>query len=157
MVDVRRTPEVTTGWDVTKLHHPAGTPDVVRLFRTIVVRDVVLAEVRCHTVQERDRVVLWVVVQHFNQCEIECIHFESTPLTSIESAQKVIDLTEKMAVFAPKNKIKLYMVPFEKMHQALLNNVPESYNITIMRRMMYRIAERIAEQNNDLICLIIDL
>ena len=85
--------------------------------------------------------------------EIECIHFESTPLTSIESAQKVIDLTEKLAVFAPRNKIKLYMVPFEKMHQALLNNIPESYNITIMRRMMYRIAERIAEQNNDLILI----
>lgn len=85
--------------------------------------------------------------------EIEAIHFESTPLTSIESAQKVIDLTEKMAVFAPRNKIKLYMVPFEKMHQALLNFIPESYNITIMRRMMYRIAERIADLNNDLILI----
>ncbi len=85
--------------------------------------------------------------------EIEAIHFESTPLTSIESAQKVIDLTEKMAVYAPKSKIKLYMVPFEKMHQALLNYIPESYNITIMRRMMYRIAEKIAELNNDLILI----
>lgn len=85
--------------------------------------------------------------------EIEAIHFESTPLTSIESAQKVIDLTEKMAVYAPKSKIKLYMVPFEKMHQALLNYIPESYNITIMRRMMYRIAERIADLNNDLILI----
>ena len=27
--------------------------------------------------------------------EIECIHFESTPLTSIESAQKVVDLLKK--------------------------------------------------------------
>lgn len=85
--------------------------------------------------------------------QIECIHFESTPLTSIESAQKVIDLTEKMAVFAPKSKIKLYMVPFMEMHSALLNYIPESYNITIMRRMMYRIAERIAEKNNDLILI----
>lgn len=78
--------------------------------------------------------------------EIDAIHFESTPLTSIESAQKVVDLTEKMAEFAPHNKIRLHMVPFEQMHQALLNKVPESYNITIMRRMMYRISERIAEK-----------
>ena len=85
--------------------------------------------------------------------EIECIHFESTPLTSIESAQKVIDLTEKMSVYAPRNKIKLYMVPFEEMHQALLNYIPESYNITIMRRMMYRISEAIAKQNNCLTLL----
>ncbi len=80
--------------------------------------------------------------------EIECIHFESTPLTSIESAQKVVDLTEKMALYAPHNRMKLHMVPFEELHQALLNYIPESYNITIMRRMMYRIAEKIALKNN---------
>lgn len=85
--------------------------------------------------------------------EIEAIHFESTPLTSIESAQKVIDLTEKMAKYAPRNKIKLHMVPFAELHTALLNYIPESYNITIMRRMMYRIAEKIAAKNNCTILL----
>lgn len=80
--------------------------------------------------------------------EIDCIHFESTPLTSIESAQKVVDLTEKMAKYAPRNKIRLHMVPFEEMHQALLNGIPESYNITIMRRMMYRIAEGVGKKYN---------
>ena len=85
--------------------------------------------------------------------EIEVVHFESTPLTSIESAQKVIDLTKKLSVYAPNNKIKIYMVPFMKMHQALLNYVDESYNITIMRRMMYRIASRIAKCK-DILCLI---
>ncbi|MCR5461479.1 MAG: tRNA 4-thiouridine(8) synthase ThiI [bacterium] len=85
--------------------------------------------------------------------EIEVIHFESTPLTSIESAQKVIDLTKKLAIYAPNNKIKIYMVPFVKMHQALLNYVDESYNITIMRRMMYRIASRIASEK-EILCLI---
>lgn len=85
--------------------------------------------------------------------EIECIHFESTPLTSIESAQKVIDLTEKMSVYAPNNKIKVYMVPFEELHQALINYIPESYNITIMRRMMYRISTEIAKANNCIVLL----
>lgn len=78
--------------------------------------------------------------------EIECIHFESTPLTSIESAQKVIDLTEKMSVYAPHNTIKLHMVPFKELHQALIEYIPESYNITIMRRMMYRISEKLAQK-----------
>lgn len=85
--------------------------------------------------------------------EIECIHFESTPLTSIESAQKVVDLVKKMAKYAPNNKINLHMVPFKELHMALLENVPESYNITIMRRMMYRIATKIAINNNCL-CII---
>ena len=85
--------------------------------------------------------------------EVEVIHFESTPLTSIESAQKVFDLAKKLAVYAPNNKIKIYMVPFMKMHQALLDYVDESYNITIMRRMMYRIASRIAH-DKEILCLI---
>lgn len=85
--------------------------------------------------------------------EIECIHYESTPLTSIESAQKVVDLVKKLALYAPHNKINLHLVPFKEIHMALLDNVPESYNITIMRRMMYRIAHRIAELKNCL-CII---
>ena len=78
--------------------------------------------------------------------EIECVHFESTPLTSIESAQKVVDLVKKMAKYAPKNRIKIHFVPFKELHMALLVNVPESYNITIMRRMMYRITSKLCEK-----------
>ena len=85
--------------------------------------------------------------------EVECIHFESTPLTSIESAQKVVDLVKKMAKFAPNNKINVHFIPFKEIHMALLDYVPESYNITIMRRMMYRIATELAKRRNCL-CLI---
>ena len=85
--------------------------------------------------------------------EIECIHFESTPLTSIESAQKVVDLVKKLAKYAPHNKINLHMIPFKEIHMALLEHIDESYNITIMRRMMYRIATKVAINNNCL-CII---
>lgn len=85
--------------------------------------------------------------------EIECIHFESTPLTPIESAQKVIDLTRALAKYAPKSKIKLYLVPFRDIHEMLLKEVPEPYLITIMRRMMYRIAEGVAKKNRDQIII----
>lgn len=79
---------------------------------------------------------------------LEIMHFESTPMTSIEAAQKVIELTKKIALYAPKQKILLHMVPFEKLHQALINNIPEEYVITIMRRMMLRIASRYAMQQH---------
>ncbi len=85
--------------------------------------------------------------------EIECIHFESTPLTSIESAQKTIDLVKKLARYSKDNKINIHFVPFKEIHQALLEFVPESYNITIMRRMMYRIATEVAKRNNCL-CIV---
>ncbi len=85
--------------------------------------------------------------------EIECVHFESTPLTSIESAQKVIDLVKKIAKYAPKNRVKIHFVPFKELHMALLENVPESYNITIMRRMMYRITSKLCEKF-DALCIV---
>ncbi len=80
--------------------------------------------------------------------EIECLHFESTPLTSIESSQKVVDLAKILANYAPYNKINLLMVPFKELHQEILLKMPESYKITIMRRMMYRIADKIARKRN---------
>ncbi|WP_035375626.1 tRNA uracil 4-sulfurtransferase ThiI, partial [Haploplasma axanthum] len=80
--------------------------------------------------------------------EIELLHFESSPLTPLESVNKVHDLATKLAVFLPNEKIKLHVVPFMKLHEQLLNNVSESYVITIMRRMMYRIAERFANERS---------
>ncbi len=85
--------------------------------------------------------------------EIECIHFESTPLTSIESAQKVVDLVKKLAGYSATDQIVLHLVPFKEIHMELLDKVPESYNITIMRRMMYRIADLLAKKRHCL-CLI---
>ncbi len=76
--------------------------------------------------------------------EVEGIHFESTPLTPVESAQKVVDLTKKLAEFAPNKGIKVHFVPFKDLHMAILDKVNDSYKITIMRRMMFRIAERLA-------------
>ena len=78
----------------------------------------------------------------------ELFHFESTPLTPLESVQKVIDISSKLAKYMPRGNIKLHLVPFTKIHKEILNNVSESYSITIMRRMMYRLAEQYAINNN---------
>lgn len=82
---------------------------------------------------------------------IDMLHFSSPPYTSDRSKQKVLDLTEKLAHYAPKNKIRVFNVPFTKLQKAINDNCPKSYNITIMRRMMYRIAEKVALKNKALI------
>ncbi|MDL2292024.1 tRNA 4-thiouridine(8) synthase ThiI [Acholeplasma sp. OttesenSCG-928-E16] len=74
--------------------------------------------------------------------ELELLHFESTPLTPLESVQKVLDLAKILANYQPKNQIKLHLVPFLNIHQNILKNVNDSYVITILRRHMYRFAER---------------
>jgi thiamine biosynthesis protein ThiI len=85
--------------------------------------------------------------------EIECIHFESTPLTSIESVQKVIDIVEILSAYAPYGRMRLHLVPFAALHSEILSLVPESYRVTVMRRMMYRIAEKVARQKTCL-CIV---
>ena len=77
--------------------------------------------------------------------DLEFIHFESTPLTSLESVQKVIDLTQKIAHYTKDKEVILHLVPFKHIHEAILNHVFEPYTITVMRRMMYRIAEMYAK------------
>jgi len=85
--------------------------------------------------------------------EVELFHFESTPLTPLESVQKVIDLTKILSEFTQSGIIKLHLVPFTKLHEEILGKVFDPYIITVMRRMMYRLAERFARKKK-LLCII---
>ncbi|HAX73250.1 MAG TPA: tRNA 4-thiouridine(8) synthase ThiI [Firmicutes bacterium] len=83
--------------------------------------------------------------------EIEAIHFASPPYTSVRSKQKVLDLMEKLAHYAPYGKVKVHVIPFTELQSAIYENIPNSYTMTVMRRMMYRIAEGVAAKRNTLI------
>ncbi len=78
---------------------------------------------------------------------LECIYYESPPHTSIEAKNKVIELARKLSLY--NNDIKLHVIKFTDIQQSIYQKCPHEYLITIMRRMMYRIAERVARMNND--------
>lgn len=71
---------------------------------------------------------------------IECIYFDSPPHTSEEAKNKVKTLCKKLNKYS--GKVKLHIVPFTKMQEEIYKKCPDNYMITIMRRMMYRIAEK---------------
>ena len=75
---------------------------------------------------------------------VEGIYFESPPHTSIEAKNKVITLANILNEYS--GKIKLHIVPFTQIQEAIFKNCPDTYMITIMRRMMYRIAAKYAEK-----------
>ena len=81
---------------------------------------------------------------------LEGIHFESTPMTSIESVQKVIDISKILSLYNHKHEFLVLMVPFMKIHKEILTNIPDSYTITIMRRAMFKIAEKISNERGAL-------
>ncbi len=85
--------------------------------------------------------------------KLSTIHFESPPYTNELAKDKVIKLASKVANYSNNGEIDLYIVPFTKMQEKLYNELPESYLITLMRRMMLRISEKLARKNN-ILCLV---
>lgn len=77
---------------------------------------------------------------------IEGVYFESPPHTSEAAKNKVIELTKLLTKYS--GYIKLHIVNFTEIQEEIYKNIPHEYLITIMRRMMYRITEKISKRNN---------
>ncbi len=77
---------------------------------------------------------------------ISCIHFASPPYTQEGVIYKLKDLLSTLNRY--QSKIDLYIVPFTRLQEAIYQYVRPSYTITIMRRMMYRLAEGLAKQKS---------
>jgi len=77
---------------------------------------------------------------------IECIHFASPPYTQMGVIYKLEDLLGVLNKY--QAKIRLNIVPFTKIQEAIYDHVDESYCITMMRRMMFRLADRLARRRN---------
>ena len=74
--------------------------------------------------------------------KIECIHFASPPYTNAGVIEKLKDLLSRLNKYQPE--IRLNIIPFTKLQEEIYRNCDESYAITIMRRMMFRLASRLA-------------
>ena len=78
--------------------------------------------------------------------KVECLHFASPPYTSMAVIDKLKDILAALNVY--QQDIKLQVLPFTKLQDAIYANVPEPYCITIMRRMMIRLAVAMAKKNH---------
>ncbi|MEK4565915.1 tRNA uracil 4-sulfurtransferase ThiI [Alkalihalobacillus sp. FSL R5-0424] len=75
--------------------------------------------------------------------DLEAIHFHSPPYTSERAKQKVMDLAKRLNSFG--GNIKLHVVPFTDVQTHIRDEAPSNFQMTIMRRMMMRIATKVAE------------
>lgn len=73
--------------------------------------------------------------------DIDCLYFESPPHTSLQAKEKVVKLASILNEYS--GNVRLLVVPFTKLQEEIYKNVLSEYNITILRRMMYRIASRL--------------
>lgn len=77
---------------------------------------------------------------------IEGVYFDSPPHTSIDAKNKVLELASILSSYS--GYVKLHVIHFTEIQEAIYRYCPKEYMITIMRRMMYRIAEKLAHKNN---------
>ena len=80
--------------------------------------------------------------------KLDLIYFEAIPHTSLEARNKVISLAKKLAIYG--GEMKLIIIPFTKLQEEIYKNVDGNYPITIMRRMMYRITEKVSKKFKNL-------
>ena len=81
--------------------------------------------------------------------KLECVYFESPPHTSIAATNKVKKLVSILNTY--QSSIKLHIINFTEIQEAIYKNINPEYMITIMRRMMYRISEKIMKERNCLV------
>lgn len=78
--------------------------------------------------------------------KLHAIHFHSAPYTSEMAKQKVVDLAGIVKNYS--GPIVLHVIPFTDVQLKIHEKCPAELMITIMRRFMMRIAERIAKANS---------
>ena len=78
--------------------------------------------------------------------KLEAVHFHSYPYTSEQAKEKVIELGRKLTKYC--DEIKLHIVSFTKVQEQIHMNCDSEYMITIMRRIMMRVAEKICKEND---------
>ena len=83
--------------------------------------------------------------------KIDAIYFEAIPHTSLNAREKVKSLAKELLKYT--NNINLYVVPTTKLQEEIYKNCDSTYIITLLRRMMYRISEEIANKNNHLVLI----
>ncbi len=83
--------------------------------------------------------------------DIEAVHFASPPYTSPGALKKAHDLTRKLTKFG--GNIQFIEVPFTEIQEEVKEKAPEAYLMTLTRRFMMRITDRIRENRNGLVII----
>ena len=77
---------------------------------------------------------------------IEAVHFASPPYTSPGALKKAQDLARKLTKFG--GSIQFIEVPFTEIQEEIKEKVPEAYLMTLTRRFMLRITDRIRQERS---------
>ena len=89
-------------------------------------------------------VASWMLMRR--GCRAVFVHFHSYPYVSAASKEKAIALARILDRFQQDSRA--YLVPFGDIQKKIVLTAPAPYRVLLYRRMMVRIAERIAREEN---------
>jgi len=78
--------------------------------------------------------------------KLEALHFHSFPFTGHRAREKVVDLCRKLARYGLE--IPLHQISLTAIQKEIRARCPEALSITLLRRMMLRLAEALAQRRN---------
>ncbi len=91
-------------------------------------------------------VAAWMMMKR--GVEVEAVYFHSPPYTSERDKDKVVDLCKVLSQYG--QRIKLHVVHFTDLQLEIYEKCPPKFTTIIMRRMMMKIAEKIAQKNGSM-------
>ena len=78
-------------------------------------------------------------------CRVHFVHFHAYPILSRTSQDKTKELAELLAQYQLRSR--LYTVPFGELQQQVVVSAPPPLRVVLYRRLMMRIAERLAQES----------
>lgn len=85
-------------------------------------------------------VAAWLAMKR--GCHVNFVTFHSSPYIGEASKQKVVSLVRALSRF--QSQSRLYVLPFTEVQEAIRDNAPPPYRTVLYRRMMQRLASRLA-------------
>ena len=79
--------------------------------------------------------------------KIDCLHFHSYPYTNMQARQKVMDLAKILSEYTCG--IKATVISVKHIQEEIHKNCNGAYMVTLLRRFMMRLAERLAIKDGD--------
>ncbi len=88
-------------------------------------------------------VALWLAMKR--GCTVTPVYLDNAPLTDEAATERALETARKLFEWSIDYPREVYVVPHGKNLQIIMERAPRKFTCLLCKRMMYRIAERIAE------------
>jgi len=91
-------------------------------------------------------VAAWLAIR--KGCVPIFLYYDNSPFTDETTKQRAIDTIKRLREHTHKKQVRMYVIPHGEDLAEILRNCPRNLTCILCRRMMYRVAEKVALMEN---------